>query len=170
MAPPKSYRDQGFPGPQKLSHKTVTYGMAGHDQGRCDHCMHYEKPGASQGQAVPHCEGVVDPISPAGHCTHFKEKTMDYPKPMAAAAPVQADKGDGAGDVDRATAIPMHHHAMSIGGAKHMLAGGHITKAQHDMIVASARKALAKRNVEQAPGESAEAKRQSPQYFGALGR
>jgi|SRR5581483_10800621 len=33
-------------------------------------------------------------------------------------------------------------HALSIGGAKHQLAGGHISQAQHDHIVKSAKGAM----------------------------
>lgn len=73
--------------------------------------------------------------------------------------------------------VPMHHHAMAIGGAHHAFMGGHIDEQTRDKIITSARKAIAKKKppTPKAPEPPNPLKKKKgqpvlPMLFGAMGR
>jgi hypothetical protein len=139
----------------KLSHAEAGY-HAGHGEGgaHCGICRFY--------QAGPHCRIVIDPIRPGDGCEHFKAKGQDVKagtnlEMHGASAPKLAPPVQGAlkqlghetvhpqmtGVAKPMAQVEPHVHALALGGLPHMLAGGHISQAEHDRIHKSARTALA---------------------------
>lgn len=145
---------QAVKGGGKLSHAEAGY-HADHGPGgaHCGICRFF--------QAGSHCRIVIDPIYPNDGCEHFKargqEVTPELEQFSGTAAPklpgpqVGAGKMAAKGEVHPQmsenpkpqTQVGPHVHALALGGLPHMLAGGHISQAEHDRIHHSARTALA---------------------------